>query len=59
MANTTILTKEGYDKLWAEYRELVDVKRGEASEKIKVAREYGDLIENAEYESAKEEQAMI
>ena len=27
MANTTILTKEGYDKLWAEYRELVDVKR--------------------------------
>ncbi len=59
MANTTILTKEGYDKLWAEYRELVDVKRGEASEKIKVAREYGDLSENAEYDAAKEEQAMI
>ncbi len=59
MANTTILTKEGYEKLWAEYRELVDVKRGEASEKIKVAREYGDLSENAEYDAAKEEQAMI
>ena len=59
MANTTILTKEGYDKLWTEYRELVDVKRGEASEKIKVAREYGDLSENAEYDAAKEEQAMI
>ena len=59
MANTTILTKEGYEKLWAEYRELVDVKRGEASEKIKVAREYGDLSENGEYDAAKEEQAMI
>ncbi len=59
MANTTILTKEGYEKLWAEYRELVDVKRSEASEKIKVAREYGDLSENAEYDAAKEEQAMI
>ena len=59
MANTTLLTQEGYDKLWAEYRELVDVKRGEASEKIKVAREYGDLSENAEYDAAKEEQAMI
>lgn len=59
MAGVTILTKEGYDNLWAEYRELVDVKRGEASEKIKVAREYGDLSENAEYDAAKEEQAMI
>ena len=59
MANTTILTKEGYDKLWAEYRELVDVKRGEASEKIKVAREYGDLSENAEYDAAKEAQGML
>jgi len=58
MANTTILTKEGYEKLWAEYRELVDVKRGEASEKIKVAREYGDLSENAEYDAAKEEENM-
>ena len=59
MANTTLLTQEGYDKLWAEYRELVDVKRGEASEKIKVAREYGDLSENAEYDAAKDEQRDI
>lgn len=59
MANVTILTQEGYDKLYAEYRELVDVKRGDASEKIKIAREYGDLSENAEYDAAKEEQAMI
>lgn len=59
MSNTTFLTKEGYDKLYAEYRELVDVKRSEASEKIKVAREYGDLSENAEYDAAKEEQAII
>ena len=48
MQNTTIFTKEGYDACYAEYRELVDVKRREASEKIKVAREYGDLSENAE-----------
>lgn len=59
MSDVTILTQEGYNNLWAEYRELVDVKRGEASEKIKVAREYGDLSENAEYDAAKEEQAMI
>ncbi len=59
MQNTTIFTKEGYDACYAEYRELVDVKRREASEKIKVAREYGDLSENAEYDAAKEEQAMI
>ena len=59
MENTTIFTKEGYDACYAEYRELVDVKRREASEKIKVAREYGDLSENAEYDAAKEEQAMI
>ena len=59
MENTTIFTKEGYEACYAEYRELVDVKRREASEKIKVAREYGDLSENAEYDAAKEEQAMI
>ena len=59
MANTTLLTQEGYDKLWAEYRELVDVKRGEASEKIKVAREYGDLSENAEYDAAKDGQRDV
>ena len=35
MQNTTIFTKEGYDACYAEYRELVDVKRREASEKIK------------------------
>lgn len=59
MANVTILTQEGYDKLYAEYRDLVDVKRSEASKKIEIAREYGDLSENAEYDAAKEEQAMI
>ena len=59
MQNTTIFTKEGYDACYAEYRELVDVKRREASEKIKVAREYGDLSENAEYDAAKDEQRDI
>lgn len=59
MVKETILTKEGYEKLKAKYYDYVNNKRGEASEKIKIAREYGDLSENAEYDAAKEEQAMI
>lgn len=54
-----LLTKEGYEKIKAEYEELVTVKRSEVSEKLKEAISYGDLSENAEYDAAKNEQADI
>lgn len=53
------LTREGLEKLKAKYDEYVNKKRPDASDKIRIAREYGDLSENAEYDAAKEEQAMI
>ena len=53
------LTKEGYDKLVAELEYLKTVKRDESAEKIKVARGYGDLSENAEYDAAKDEQGHV
>ena len=58
MQNTTIFTKEGYDACYAEYRELVDVKRREASENQGCQRVVS-IERNAEYDAAKEEQAMI
>ena len=54
-----LLTKEGYDKIVAEYDELVSVKRAEVAERIKEAISYGDISENAEYDSAKNEQAEL
>lgn len=59
MEKITYLTKEGYEKLKEKYDDYVNNKRRDASEKIKVAREYGDLSENAEYDAAKLEQSMI
>lgn len=53
------LTKEGYDKLKREYDELSSTGRKEMAEKIKIAREFGDLSENAEYDAAKEEQGFL
>ena len=52
------LTAEGKAELEAEYAELV-AKRSEIAEKIANARDYGDLSENAEYDAAREEQAML
>lgn len=49
------LTKEGVEELEAELAELKS-RRGEISERIKTAREFGDLSENAEYSSARQEQ---
>ncbi|MBP5248596.1 MAG: transcription elongation factor GreA [Lachnospiraceae bacterium] len=57
MAN--ILTYEGLKALEAELEELTVNKRKEISQKIKEAREQGDLSENAEYDAAKEEQRII
>lgn len=54
-----VLTREGYERLKAELDYLVRVKRPEIAEKIRQAREYGDLSENAEYHTAKEEQALV
>src|SRR5579872_425292 len=49
------LTKQGVDELKSELSELVG-QRGEIAERMKTAREFGDLAENAEYSSARQEQ---
>lgn len=54
-----ILTKEGLANLEAELEELKTVKRKELAERLKVAISYGDLRENSEYHSAKDEQAFL
>ena len=59
MNEEILLTKEGYDKIVAEHEELVSVKRAEVAERIKEAISYGDISENAEYDSAKYEQAEL
>ncbi|MDR1939600.1 MAG: transcription elongation factor GreA [Clostridiales bacterium] len=59
MAKEILLTKEGYEKLQERLDYLQTVARSQVSEKIKTAREFGDLSENAEYDAAKEEQVYI
>ena len=54
-----ILTAEGYEKLKQEIEFLQTEKRREVAERIRVAREFGDIAENAEYDDAKNEQAML
>ena len=54
-----ILTREGYEKLEKELDYYVSVRRNEISEQIAIARGYGDLSENAEYDEAKNEQSRI
>jgi transcription elongation factor GreA len=54
-----ILTAEGLAKLQNELDELKSVHRREVNDRIRQAKEYGDLSENAEYEDAKQEQAFI
>ena len=58
-AKPTMLTEEGLKKLEEELEYLHNVKRKEIAEKIKVARSYGDLSENSEYDEAKNEQAIM
>jgi transcription elongation factor GreA len=55
----SLITKEGLDKLKEELDYLATVKRREVAERIKEAREFGDIMENAEYDAAKDEQAML
>jgi transcription elongation factor GreA len=54
-----ILTPEGYEKLKQEIEHLSNEKRREVADRIRVAREFGDINENAEYDDAKNEQALL
>ena len=54
-----ILTPEGYKKLKEEIEYLSTDKRREVADRIRIAREFGDITENAEYDHAKNEQAML
>jgi transcription elongation factor GreA len=59
MSKEVILTPEGLEKLKVELAELQTTKRREVAERIKDAREFGDISENSEYDDAKNEQAML
>jgi transcription elongation factor GreA len=54
-----ILTPDGYKKLQAEIEELSTVRRRDVADRIRIAREFGDIAENAEYDSAKNDQAHL
>ena len=57
--NQFVMTREGYEKLQEELKYQSETHREEVAEKIRVARGFGDLSENAEYEEAKNEQAFM
>jgi transcription elongation factor GreA len=59
MQKDVILTPEGLEKLKQEIEYLSTDKRREVAERIKEAREFGDISENSEYDDAKNEQAML
>jgi transcription elongation factor GreA len=59
MARELVLTREGFEKLKAEIEHLRTEGRRQVAERIKEAREFGDIAENAEYDHAKNEQAML
>ena len=59
MAKQQIVTESGYKKMKDELDYLVNVKRKEAAENVGIARGFGDLSENSEYDEAKNEQAII
>ena len=54
-----VLTPQGYEKLKQEIEYLSSEKRREVADRIRVAREFGDINENAEYDDAKNEQAHL
>ncbi len=55
----TTMSREGFNRLQEELENLVTVRRKEVAEKLKEARSFGDLSENAEYDEAKNEQGML
>src|SRR5213082_351776 len=59
MPRETVLTQDGFEKLKSEIEHIRTIKRREVAERIKEAREFGDISENAEYDHAKNEQAML
>ena len=59
MPRETVLTPEGLEDLKAKLENLSTVRRREVAERIKEAREFGDISENSEYDDAKNEQAML
>jgi transcription elongation factor GreA len=59
MARETVLTSEGLEELKIRIQYLRGERRREVAERIKEAREFGDITENSEYDDAKNEQAML
>ena len=57
--NRIPITREGYDRLWAEVQRLKQEERPRVIEAIAEARRHGDITENAEFEAAKERQARL
>src|SRR5204862_2107135 len=59
VARESLITQEGLEKLREELEYMTTVKRREVAERIKEAREFGDIMENSEYDDAKNEQALL
>ena len=59
MARESLITQEGLEKLREELAYLTTAKRREVAGRIKEAREFGDIMENSEYDDAKNEQALL
>ena len=57
--NQELLTREGYEKLQEEFRYLTEARRREVADRIRQAREFGDISENSEYDDAKNEQYLL
>jgi transcription elongation factor GreA len=55
----SLITQEGLERLREELAHLTTTKRREVAERIKEAREFGDIMENSEYDDAKNEQALL
>lgn len=56
---STYLTSQGLEQVQTELNYLKKIKRAQVTERIKNAREFGDLAENSEYDAAMDEQAMV
>ena len=59
MAREALITQEGLKKLQKEIEHLSSEKRREVAERIRIARQFGDIAENAEYDDAKNDQMLL